>query len=224
MEWEKARRRLFERLNREIKGEAVLSAMARVPREEFVPEASRHLAYEDIPLPIGEGQTISQPYIVGLMAHALELHGVEKVLEIGTGSGYQAAILSLLASRVVTVERLPLLCARAKERLASLGFSNVEVYEAEATLGRQTDALYDAIVVAAGAPKLPQSLLEQLAVSGRLVIPIGSRYEQELVKIVKLPDGLSFKTLGPCRFVPLVGEGAWRAEDWSSGEQGPYYY
>ncbi len=213
MNLEEARRRLIQQLGQEVQDRRVLAAMERVPREEFLPEASRHLAYEDIPLPIGEGQTISQPYIVVLMTQALELSGVEKVLEVGTGSGYQAAILSLLASRVITVERHRSLAERAQERLSRLGYKNIEVFLAEEALGWKAEAPYDAIVVTAGAPKIPQELLNQLVVNGRLVIPVGTRYEQDLVKVTKLSDGLSLRSLGACRFVPLIGDTAWREEE-----------
>ena len=183
--------------------------MERVPREAFVFESSVNLAYEDIPLSIGEGQTISQPYIVALMIGALELRRVDKVLEIGTGSGYQAAILAELAQRIVSVERIELLADSARKRLASLGYCNVEVHQAEDGLGWLAEAPYDAIIVAAGAPRLPGELIDQLRIGGRLVVPVGSREEQELMKISKTADGFSVRTLAPCRFVPLIGEGAW---------------
>ena len=187
--------------------------MERVSREAFVPESSTYLAYEDIPLPIGEGQTISQPYIVALMVGALELRRTDRVLEIGTGSGYQAAVLSELASEVISVERISSLADSARQRLASLGYSNVKVYQAETRLGWPAEAPYDAIVVAAGAPKLPGELIEQLAMGGRLLIPVGSKESQELMKTTRIADGFSVHTLAPCRFVPLVGEGAWPEVD-----------
>ena len=183
--------------------------MERVPREMFVPEESRHLAYEDVPLPISEGQTISQPYIVALMVQALELRRTDKVLEVGTGSGYQAAVLAGLADRVVTVERLGDLVDSARERLASLGYVNAEVALAESRLGWERDAPYDGIIVAAGAPKLPNKLMRQLADGGRLVVPVGSRDSQDLMKVCRSGGGYSVQTLGPCRFVPLIGEEAW---------------
>lgn len=215
-----AKARLFQSLRHHIKDERVLQAMERVPREEFIPPASQHLAYEDIPLPIGEGQTISQPFIVAMMLSALELRGEEKVLEIGSGSGYQAAILSLLAKHVITVERIPALADAARLALASLGCRNVRIQLAGDALGWPGEAPYNAIIVAAGAPKLPHVLLDQLALGGRLVIPIGSRWEQELTKIVrtqmeipmKSGGGYSVHTLGGCRFVPLIGKDAWKEE------------
>ena len=206
---EDAKRRLLDHLLRELGDSRVVQALERVPREAFVFESSVNLAYEDIPLSIGEGQTISQPYIVALMIGALELRRVDKVLEIGTGSGYQAAILAELAQRIVSVERIELLADSARKRLASLGYCNVEVHQAEDGLGWLAEAPYDAIIVAAGAPRLPGELIDQLRIGGRLVVPVGSREEQELMKISKTADGFSVRTLAPCRFVPLIGEGAW---------------
>ena len=183
--------------------------MERVPRELFVPERSRHLAYEDIPVPIGEGQTISQPYIVALMMRGLAVRRTDKALEIGTGSGYQAAILAELASRVISVERIAALAESARERLASLGYINVDVVLAEERLGWERVAPYDAMVVAAGAPKLVRGLMDQIAVGGRLLIPVGSRDSQRLMKVTRTGEGFSVETMGECRFVPLVGEEAW---------------
>ena len=204
-----AKRRLFEHLRKDVDDARVLRAMERVPREAFVPGSSLSLAYEDIPLSIGEGQTISQPYIVALMISALELRETDKVLEIGTGSGYQAAILAELVDRVITVERIKSLADSARQRLQSLGYANVEVYLAEAELGWSRETPYDAIVVAAGAPKLPQDVMNQLAIGGRLVIPVGPRDAQELMKVSRTTDSFSVRTLGSCRFVPLTGPGAW---------------
>ena len=212
LDLEEAKQKLFQHLRREIKDERVLKAMARVPRELFVPSSSRNLAYEDIPLPIDLGQTISQPFIVALMTEALELIGTEKVLEIGTGSGYQAAILAELAWQVVTVERHQELADAARKLLAELGYTNIEVHLTEETLGWRKGAPYQAIIVTAGAPKVPQELLDQLAEGGRLLIPVGSRYEQELLKIVRIKGELLSQDLGPCRWVPLIGEGAWGEE------------
>jgi protein-L-isoaspartate(D-aspartate) O-methyltransferase len=212
LDLEQAKQRLLQHLRREIEDEAVLQAMARVPRELFVPSSSRNLAYEDIPLPIDVGQTISQPFIVALMTEALELTGTEKVLEIGTGSGYQAAILAQLAWWVVTVERHQKLADAARKLLAELGYTNVEVHLAEKTLGWRKAAPYQAIIVTAGAPKVPQELLDQLAEGGRLLIPVGSRYEQQLLKIIKRKGELLSRDLGPCRWVPLIAEGAWSEE------------
>lgn len=186
--------------------------MEHVPREEFVPPASQHLAYEDMPLAIGEEQTISQPFIVAMMTSALELTGKEKVLEIGAGSGYQAAILCKLARWVVTVERFSNLAESASQTLKKLGYDNVEVHVAGETIGWKEGAPYDAIIVTAGAPQVPQELLGQLAAGGRLVIPVGSRFEQQLVKVKKEKTGITTESLGACRFVPLKGKGAWGYE------------
>ena len=212
MDYETARARLVEHLGTEIKDEWVLAAMARVPREHFVPPENRHLAYEDMPLPIGFEQTISQPFIIALMTEALELTGNEKVLEVGAGSGYQTAILAELARMVITVERLPALAERAKNTLSSLGYSNVRIYQAQKTLGWQDEAPYDAIMVTAGAPRVPVDLLAQLAIGGRLVIPVGSRHTQELYKITRRRNKNIVHNLGGCRFVSLIGQDAWEEE------------
>lgn len=209
---EREREKLIEHLREEISDEMVLNVMARVPRELFVPSSSRHLAYEDRPLPIGEGQTISQPFIIALMTQALELLGSEKVLELGTGSGYQAAILAEIARQVITVERLPSLANTARRTLNKLGYINVQVHLAERTLGWRAEAPYDAIMVTAAAPRIPQELLDQLAVGGRLVIPVGSRWEQDLLQVTTQKEGFTVKNLTPCRFVPLIGEEAWNEE------------
>jgi len=209
MDFEAARARLVEYISTEIKDKRVLAAMARVPRERFVPPESQRSAYEDRPLPIGLEQTISQPFIIALMTEALELTGSEKVLEVGTGSGYQAAILAELARFVITVERLPVLAEAAKRVLDSLGYTNIKVHPAEETLGWQRGAPYDAILVTAGAPKVPTDLLAQLAIGGRLVIPVGPRYVQELCKIVRHRKKNVVQNLGGCRFVSLIGKGAW---------------
>lgn len=212
MDMEAARLRLMQQLAHEIKDRKVLDVMSRVPRELFVPPSSQHAAYENIPLPIEMGQTISQPFIVALMTEALELKGTEKVLEVGTGSGYQTAILCEMARWVVTTERHQKLLDKAKEILAVLGYTNVEFHLAGKTLGWPDGAPYDAIIVTAGAPRVPQELLDQLAVGGRLVIPVGSRFEQDLIKVVKLKTGITSTNLGACRFVPLIGEGAWEED------------
>jgi protein-L-isoaspartate(D-aspartate) O-methyltransferase len=212
MDFAAARVALIEHLRYEIKDERVLSAMGRVPREMFVSSAHHQAAYEDRPLPIELGQTISQPLIVAMMTEALELSGKERVLEIGTGSGYQAAILAELARWVVTVERHQQLAEKAKEVLDKLGYTNIEVHLAERTLGWRQGAPYDAIIVTAGAPKISQELLDQLAAGGRLVVPVGSRYEQDLLKVTKQNHEITIQNLGPCRWVPLVGEEAWSEE------------
>ena len=207
-----ARHQLVDYLRREIRDKRVLAAMSRVPREMFVPSGYWHAAYEDRPLPIGQGQTISQPLIVAMMTEALELGGEENVLEVGTGSGYQAAILAELARWVVTVERHSELAEKAAETLKKLGYANVEVHLAEAKLGWPPQAPYNAMVVSAGAPTVPKDLLDQLAVGGRLIIPVGPRYEQNLLKVVKKEHGTAIEDLGPCRWVPLIGDAAWSEE------------
>jgi protein-L-isoaspartate(D-aspartate) O-methyltransferase len=209
LDFEAARASLIEHLRREIKDERVLCVMERIPRERFVPRESQYQAYEDRPLPIGEGQTISQPFIVALMTQELELVAGQRVLELGTGSGYQVAVLAELAEHVVSVERLPKLAHRARRILDELGYTNIEIHLAGEALGWPAAAPYEAIMVTAGAPRIPQELLDQLAVGGRLVIPVGSRYEQELVKITKWQDRDLVEKLGACRFVPLLGDGAW---------------
>ena len=206
---EAARTRLLESLRHEIRDRRVLSAMSCVPRELFVSPDYYYAAYEDMPLSIGFGQTISQPFIVALMTHALTLKGDEKVLELGTGSGYQTAILARLAKRIVSIERVDKLAESAKKVLDKLGCSNVEIHGAGETLGWPDGAPYDAILVTAGAPHIPDILLEQLTLGGRMVIPVGSRWEQDLLKVTKRKRKHLVKNLGGCRFVPLIGPGAW---------------
>jgi len=206
---ERARQSLLNSLNREIADNRVVDAMGRVPREAFVPQEQYHAAYDDRPLSIGFGQTISQPFIVALMIQALELRGDEKVLELGTGSGYEAAILAELTQKVVTVECIPELADSARKVLDKLGYSNIEVHVAGRSLGWPEGAPYDSIIVSAGAPTVPQALVEQLTWNGRLVIPVGSRWQQELLRVTKLRKGNEIKNLGGCYFVPLIGEGAW---------------
>jgi protein-L-isoaspartate(D-aspartate) O-methyltransferase len=204
-----ARENLVRALRYEVRDERVLSAMARVPREHFVPQDLRRYAYEDRPLPIGHGQTISQPLMVAMMTEALHLQGEERVLEVGTGSGYQAALLAELAAHVVTVERVPDLAEQACHRLQELGYGNIEVHTAGSLLGWPKGAPYDAILVTAGAPRVPRSLLQQLTMGGRLVIPVGQRRVQQLLHVAKTPRGTTVQKLGECRFVPLIGRGAW---------------
>ena len=206
---EKARRRLLDGLRREVSDDRVLEAVARVPRELFVPEKSRRRAYDDNALPIEHGQTISQPIIVALMLSALDLRRTDRVLEIGTGSGYQAALLAELVDTVVTAERIPELADSARGRLESLGYNSVSVVVAGDAIGWESGAPYDAIVVAAGAPKLLRGLMEQLADGGRLIMPVGSLQSQQLMKVTRSDDGFSVQTLGACRFIPLIGEEAW---------------
>jgi protein-L-isoaspartate(D-aspartate) O-methyltransferase len=210
IDYQAARAKLIEHLSSEIKDQRVLAVMSRIPREKFVPREVRHQAYEDKPLPIGLEQTISQPYIIALMTEALELSGSEKVLEIGTGSGYQTAILAELAKQVVSVERMPALAESARKVLNALGYTNIEIHLAEETLGWQQGAPYDAIMVTAGAPSIPDDLLNQLAIGGRMIIPIGSRYMQELCKITKRQEGNTVQNMGGCRFVSLIGKNAWQ--------------
>ena len=207
-----ARLRLIQQLSYEIRDKRVLEAMGRVPRELFVSPSSQHAAYENIPLPIELGQTISQPFIVALMTEALELKGNEKVLEVGTGSGYQTAILCELSKWVVTVERHQKLLEKAQNVLALLDIKNIEFHPAGKALGWPEGAPYDAIIVTAGAPNVPRELTDQLALDGRLVIPVGSRFEQELIKVVKRKEGPESTNLGGCRFVPLIGDSAWGDE------------
>jgi len=209
MDFKSTRAKLIESLDLEIKDKRVLAAMSRIPRECFIPENNRHLAYEDSPVPIGCEQTISQPFIIALMTEALELEGNETVLELGTGSGYQTAILAQLAAHIVTIERIPSLAESAKKVLQKLGYKNIEMHLAEETLGWQRKAPYDAIIVTAGAPGIPADLLAQLAVGGRMVIPVGSRFTQELRKIIKGRDKNTVINLGGCRFVSLIGKDAW---------------
>jgi len=206
---EAARTRLFESLRSEIRDRRVLSAIARVPRELFVSPDYYYAAYEDMPLSIGFGQTISQPFIVALMTQALKLKGDEKVLELGTGSGYQTAILAALAKWVVSIERIGELAVSARQVLDSIGCKNVEIHNIGKTLGWPDGAPYDAIIVTAGAPHIPDILLEQLVLGGTMVIPVGSRWEQDLLKVTRRKRKHLVKNLGGCRFVPLIGEGAW---------------
>jgi len=196
-------------IGRGIHDRRVLEAMRKVSRHMFVDEALRDQAYSDHPLPIGDKQTISQPYIVALMTETLGLMGSEKVLEIGTGSGYQAAILAELAERVFSVERFPNLAFRASQILQKLGYNNIIVRVADGTLGWPDEAPFDGILVTAGTPKIPQPLIDQLAVGGRLVAPLGDRLSQELVLVKKLPEGIQKTNLGGVRFVDLVGKWGW---------------
>jgi protein-L-isoaspartate(D-aspartate) O-methyltransferase len=193
--------------NRDIEDERVLDAMERVPRHVFVPEELSARAYDDAALPIGSGQTISQPYMVARICEALSLHGSERVLDVGTGSGYQAAVLAELAAEVHTIERLPELAEAARDRLESAGYhGRVHVHIGDGTLGLPEQAPFDAIAVAAAAPELPASLYEQLQPRGRLVVPVGRRHGQQLQLIVRSPEGPAIVRSVSCRFVPLLGE------------------
>jgi protein-L-isoaspartate(D-aspartate) O-methyltransferase len=191
---------------RDIADERVLEAMARVPRELFVPIDERDRAYADAALPIGCDQTISQPYMVARICELLVLRGSERVLDVGSGSGYQAAVLAELAGEVHTIERIAELAVRARENLVEAGYERVEVHVGDGTLGLPEAAPFDAIAVAAAAPEPPQPLYEQLRPSGRMVVPVGGRRGQELQLIVRSPEGPAVARSVPCRFVPLVGE------------------
>ncbi len=196
---------------RDIVDERVLDAMERVPRELFVPEDLRSRAFDDAALPIGSGQTISQPYMVARICEELGLDGDESVLDVGTGSGYQAAVLAELADRVYTIERIPELAERARSNLAEAGYERVEVHEGDGSRGLPEHAPYDAVAVAAAAPGFPQALYDQLRPGGRLVVPVGGRAGQRLEVIVRSPEGPAVLRSVPCRFVPLVGEEGFEA-------------
>jgi len=191
---------------RGVSDERVLAAMGKVPRELFVPPSARELAYEDGALPIGYGQTISQPYIVGVICSLLSLGGSESVLDVGTGSGYQAAVLAELAAEVTTIERMPELVEKAQDAPAEAGYDDVDVRLGDGSLGVPEKAPFDGIAVAAAAPTVPEHLYGQLAEGGRLVLPKGSRWGQDLVLVVKTGEGPVERRSVPCRFVPLLGE------------------
>jgi protein-L-isoaspartate(D-aspartate) O-methyltransferase len=216
MSWDdvKYARRREEMVRRQIEARnitapAVLAAMRAVPRHLFVSEALRHKAYEDYPLPIGEQQTISQPYIVAEMTQALDLTPGDRVLEIGTGSGYQAAILAEIAYRVYTIERLHPLYMQTRRLFDKLQYHNIVTRYTDGTKGWREQSPFDAIIVTAGAPQAPQTLIEQLAEGGRMVIPVGDQYAQELIKLIKDKKGVRQNSLGGCRFVKLIGEEGW---------------
>jgi protein-L-isoaspartate(D-aspartate) O-methyltransferase len=210
---------LRERMVREqlqargLSDERLLAAFRRVPRHRFVPAEYQAQAYEDHPLPIGENQTISQPYIVALMINCLRLQGHERVLEIGTGSGYETAVLSELALEVYSVERVPALLVAAKARLAELGYQNVRLSPGNGTLGWPGHAPYDAILVSAGAPGIPGPLLTQLADPGRMVLPVGPADAQMLTEVDKRDGRVTRQDVGACVFVPLVGEHGWQSRN-----------
>ncbi len=199
---------------RGVRDPRVLAAMRRVERHRFVPPEEQHHAYQDGPLPIGGGQTISQPYIVALMTSLLRLDGRQRVLEVGTGSGYQAAVLGELAADVHTVERLPELAQRAATLLAELGYTNIHVHPGDGSLGWPQAAPYDAIIVTAAAPRVSEALLEQLAPGGRLVIPVGGRGGQDLQLWLRTPAGLEMHSEIPVAFVPLRGQEGWPEGEW----------
>lgn len=206
----RARALLVEELAAQgIRDKRVLAALARVPRHRFVPPHLLPHAYEDRPLPIGSGQTISQPYIVALSTEALALRPDDRVLEVGTGSGYQTAILAELAREVYTIERIPELSREAQERLEALGYRNVRFRVGDGTRGWPEEAPFNAVLVTAGAPRVPEALLAQLAPGGRLVIPVGGRWSQDLTLVRREGDRVLHEVLCPCTFVPLIGEEGW---------------
>jgi protein-L-isoaspartate(D-aspartate) O-methyltransferase len=212
----KQRKRMVETQlrSRGIRDERLLKAMETIPRHLFVDEALRDQAYFDHPLPIDAGQTISQPYIVALMTAALELRGRERVLEIGTGSGYQTAVLAALADQVFSIERVAPLASRARKILDALDDYNVAIRIGDGTYGWREESPFDAIIVTAGAPRVPPILVEQLAVGGRLVIPVGDRHTQDLIRVVRQSEeagDIKQEDLGGCRFVSLIGEHGWQA-------------
>jgi len=197
-------------ISRGIKDQRVLSAFLEVPRHKFVEEYLKYKAYDDYPLSIGYGQTISQPYMVALMTEALAPSPQDKVLEIGTGSGYQAAILSRLCSTVYSIERVSTLASRARKTLDELGYFNIHTRIGDGTFGLPQDAPYDGIIVTAGAPHVPEALIEQLKEDGRLVIPVGDQSIQDLKRITRTKDGIREESLGGCRFVRLIGKNGWQ--------------
>ena len=206
---------------RDITDRRVLAAMGQVPRHRFVRPVDLPLAYADAPLPIGHRQTISQPYIVALMTQLIEPRSEDTVLEIGTGSGYQAAVLAALVRRVISVERIPDLAAQARQVLADLGIDNVEIVEGDGTIGVAAEAPYAGILVTAGAPRLPQALKDQLAEGGRLVLPVGSRDGQMLERWTRLGDDIHRERITPVAFVPLIGEQGWSEE--AAGREGWFF-
>jgi len=197
---------------RGVKDARVIAAMRKVPRHLFVEEALQNQAYSDRPLPIGEKQTISQPYMVALMTEALQLTGKEKVLEIGAGSGYQTAILAESARQVFSIERILSLTMKARMLLINLGYTNVEIKFSDGTEGWIGESPFDAIIVTAGSPDIPQPLVDQLAVGGRLVIPVGDESVQDLIRLKKTEEGVKREDLGGCRFVKLIGKHGWSEE------------
>jgi len=212
LDYHMARERMVKTqlIPRGINDKRVLEVMGKIPRDRFTEEALRREAYNDHPLPIGHKQTISQPYIVALMTEALELTDKERTLEIGTGSGYQTAILAELSEKVYTVERIKSLLVKSRNILAELGYNNILFKAFDGTLGWKEYEPYDAIIVTAGAPNVPQPLLDQLAEGGRLIIPVGNRFSQELIKMTKKRGKYIQKNLGGCRFVDLIGVHGWK--------------
>ncbi|MBM4338052.1 MAG: protein-L-isoaspartate(D-aspartate) O-methyltransferase [Deltaproteobacteria bacterium] len=214
LDFQKSRLKMVEEqiVGREIRDPRVITALKKVPRHLFVEEALQSQAYNDRPLPIGEKQTISQPYMVALMTEALKLKGKEKVLEIGAGSGYQTAILAELAQEVFSVERIRSLAIRARQLLYELGYFNVEIKIFDGTYGWTEKGPFNAIIVTAGSPNIPQPLYEQLSIGGRLVIPVGDLHTQDLFRITKTEEGMKKEDLGGCRFVKLIGRYGWEDE------------
>jgi protein-L-isoaspartate(D-aspartate) O-methyltransferase len=214
IDFPKARLKMVEEqiAYRGIKDAKLISAMKKIPRHLFVEEALQSQAYSDHPLPIGEKQTISQPYMVALMTEALMLTGKEKVLEIGTGSGYQTAILAELSEKVFSIERIRPLAIRARKLLYELGYFNVEIKIFDGTFGWMEESPFDAILVTAGSPDLPQPLIDQLTTGGRLVIPVGDAFVQDLYRVIKTEEGVKKEDLGGCRFVKLIGKYGWESE------------
>jgi protein-L-isoaspartate(D-aspartate) O-methyltransferase len=198
--------------SRGIKDARLIAAMKKIPRHLFVEEALQTQVYTDHPLPIGEKQTISQPYMVALMTEALLLTGKERVLEIGTGSGYQTAILAELSEKVFSIERIRPLALRARKLLYELGYFNIEIKIFDGTFGWAEESPFDAIMVTAGSPDIPQPLIDQLAVGGRLVIPVGDASIQDLFRLIKTGEGVKKENLGGCRFVKLIGKYGWETE------------
>ncbi len=221
-DWQVERERMVDEqiAARGVKDKRVLEAMKNVPRHIFVDKTYYHQAYNDYPLPVGNGQTISQPYMVAAMTELLELKGEEKVLEIGTGSGYQTAILALLCSKVYTIERITDLTIWARRRLETLGFRNISFMVGDGSLGWRDYAPYDGIMVTAGAPEIPDSLIEQLAEKGRLVIPVGDEFSQILNLVKKHKDRIYRKEFFECTFVPLLGKEGWKGENSGAGLTG----
>ncbi len=211
MDFEKAREEMirYQIKGRGIRDERVLSTMSSIPREKFVLEGEKDNAYLDCPLPIGMGQTISQPFMVALMTQCLSLKGPETVLEVGTGSGYQAAILSKLAKTVYTIERFSTLADRVKKILKELGIKNVKVIVGDGSKGLEEYSPYDGIIVTAGSPEIPESLIKQLNEKGRMVIPVGNSFSQDLLLGIKKKGKLKISNYGGCVFVPLVGKYGW---------------
>jgi protein-L-isoaspartate(D-aspartate) O-methyltransferase len=206
---QKDKERLFDYLKTQIANKQVIEAMLRVPRELFIPEQLASHAYDDRPVSIGYGQTISQPYIVALMTQALDISKDDKVLEVGTGRGYQTAILAELASMVISIERIPQLVTEAEKILKKLGYNNIHIHLSTGKLGWEKGSPYQAIMVTAAAPHIPEALVKQLALGGRMVIPVGNRWEQELILLKRGESQNVVNNLGFCRFVPLIGEDAW---------------